>query len=121
MGHTAQLNFGELGGADIDFGRPDGQDTSVYVAYNVWSSAITTAKKPRYIAITFNRANIGDGSVWIADTKHETAKTIGYNGGFRFSDVTYSDVVQFVSDTSFKIRGQASGDTFNYQVVWWYE
>lgn len=121
MAIMPQIMGAPAGSGSIDFGRPDAQDTSVSVAYNVWSSAITTTKKPRYIAITFNRANEGDGSVWLADTKYETAKTIGYNGGFRFSDVTYSDLIDFVSDTSFKIKGQAGGSSYTYQVVWWYE
>lgn len=112
--------FAGGGGADIDLGRPDDQNTSISVDYNVWSSAITTAKKPRYIAITFNRANIGDGSVWLVDTKNETVKKIGHNGGFQYADVTYSDIIQFDSDTSFKIKGQG-GAAYTYQVVWWYE
>lgn len=119
---VSEMNFYEKSGGGIDLGRPDAKDdTTASVAYNNWSDPITTTKKPRYIAITFNRANVGDGRCWLVDTKNETAKEIGYNGGFRFSDATYSDIVQFVSDTSFKIRGQASGDTYTYQAVWWYE
>lgn len=108
------------GGADIDIARPDNQAKDFSVAYGSWSDAITTTKKPRYIAVTFDRANVGDGSVWLVDTKNETAWQIGYNGSFRYTSVAFSDIIQIVSDTAFKVKGQG-GATFTYQAVWWYE
>lgn len=103
-------------GGDVDFSNPEHQD-NISVAYGSWSSSITTTKKPRYILINFNRTN--DMTIWLADVQTLTARKIGYNGGFQYTTVTFSDIVQIVSDTAFQIKGQG-GNTFNYQVCWWY-